>query len=90
MVPTFFVRASYFIMEDLADHRFLFPVPGTIFEERYNAYLAGREPADPSVDWYESELWFFDNYIIPLANKLEHCGVFGVSSAESLCWRKSS
>ena len=28
------------------------------------------------------ELWFFDNYIIPLAKKLDKCGVFGVSYAE--------
>ena len=27
---------------------------------------------------------FFDHYIIPLAKKLKHCGVFGVSSAEYL------
>jgi len=30
------------------------------------------------------ELWFFDNYVIPLAHKLKDCGVFGVSSAEYL------
>jgi hypothetical protein len=27
---------------------------------------------------------FFDNYIIPLAKKLQECGVFGVSSDEYL------
>ena len=27
---------------------------------------------------------FFDNYVIPLAKKLEECGVFGVSSDEYL------
>lgn len=55
-----------------------------LFKERYHAYLSGREPRDPSRGWYQGELWFFDNYIIPLANKLEHCGVFGVSSDEYL------
>ena len=31
-----------------------------------------------------SELWFYDNYVIPLAKKLKNCGVFGVSSDEYL------
>jgi hypothetical protein len=31
---------------------------------------------------YEGEIGFFDYYIIPLAKKLEKCGVFGVSSHE--------
>uniref|UniRef100_A0A7R9ZQ51 Uncharacterized protein n=1 Tax=Craspedostauros australis TaxID=1486917 RepID=A0A7R9ZQ51_9STRA len=29
-------------------------------------------------------MWFFDNYIIPLAGKLEKCGIFGVSIDECL------
>ena len=28
------------------------------------------------------QIWFFDNYIIPLAQKLDKCGVFGVSYQE--------
>ncbi len=55
-----------------------------LFEERYTAYLAGREEKDPTLGWYNGEIWFFDNYIIPLARKLETCGVFGVSSDEYL------
>jgi class 3 adenylate cyclase len=55
-----------------------------LFEERYKAFLAGREEKDPSLGWYNGEIWFFDNYIIPLARKLETCGVFGVSSEEYL------
>lgn len=39
---------------------------------------------DPSVNWYDGELKFFDNYVIPLAKKLDVCGVFGVSSDECL------
>jgi hypothetical protein len=31
-------------------------------------------------------LWFFDNYIIPLAKKLKDCGVFGPSSDEFLTY----
>jgi len=54
------------------------------FLECYNAYLAGRAESDPSVGWYNGELGFFDFYIIPLAQKLKDCGVFGKSSDEYL------
>jgi hypothetical protein len=46
------------------------------------AYDSGRSDKDPSEGWYKGELWFFDNYVIPLAKRLEECGVFGVSSDE--------
>lgn len=56
-----------------------------LFVEMCAAHTSGRSPAkDPAVGWYEGELWFFDNYVIPLAKKLEECGVFGVSSDECL------
>ena len=55
-----------------------------LFQELYFAHLAGRMEKDPSIGWYKGELWFFDNYIIPLTRKLKECGVFGVSSAEYL------
>eukprot|EP00542_Grammatophora_oceanica_P018487 CAMPEP_0194034754 /NCGR_PEP_ID=MMETSP0009_2-20130614/7177_1 /TAXON_ID=210454 /ORGANISM="Grammatophora oceanica, Strain CCMP 410" /LENGTH=729 /DNA_ID=CAMNT_0038675805 /DNA_START=64 /DNA_END=2250 /DNA_ORIENTATION=+ len=57
-----------------------------LFEEMYTAYLEGRADKDPSDNWYESEIGFFDFYIIPLARKLEECGVFGVSSHEYLTY----
>ncbi len=57
-----------------------------LFEEQYLAYLQGREDEDPSIGWYRGEIWFFDHYIIPLAKKLETCGVFGVSSDEYLSY----
>ena len=50
----------------------------------YKAYLNGRAEKDPSELWYESEIGFFDFYILPLAKKLDECGVFGVSSNEYL------
>ncbi|CAB9516454.1 Receptor-type guanylate cyclase gcy [Seminavis robusta] len=53
-----------------------------LFLEMYHAYKTGHLEIDPSVAWYEGELGFFDYYIIPLAKKLETCGVFGVSSHE--------
>jgi len=53
-----------------------------LFHEMYRAYKDGRAPRDPSLNWYKGEIGFFDFYIIPLAKKLESCGVFGVSSDE--------
>lgn len=48
------------------------------------AFLNGRAEKNPADDWYQSELGFFDFYVIPLAKKLKDCGVFGVSSDEYL------
>merc|ERR1712183_453651 len=55
-----------------------------LFEEMYRAFKTGRATTDPGTFWYEGELGFFDNYIIPLSKKLSDCGVFGVSSDEYL------
>ena len=55
-----------------------------LFTELYKAWRAGRMGSDPSTFWYQGELGFFDNYIIPLAKKLKECNVFGVSSDEYL------
>ncbi|KAL3916977.1 MAG: hypothetical protein SGILL_004926, partial [Bacillariaceae sp.] len=55
-----------------------------LFMEMYKAYKAGRTSTDPSDGWYKGELGFFDFYILPLAKKLDTCGVFGVSSHEYL------
>jgi hypothetical protein len=55
-----------------------------LFDEMMMAYRNGRSDKDPSLGWYKGELWFFDNYVIPLAKKLKDCGVFGVSSDEYL------
>lgn len=55
-----------------------------LFAELMAAYQAGRMEKNPTDFWYQGELGFFDNYIIPLANKLKECGVFGVSSDEYL------
>jgi hypothetical protein len=54
-----------------------------LFEEMYVAHRHDRMKADPSTFWYQGELGFFDNYIIPLAKKLKECNVFGVSSGKS-------
>jgi hypothetical protein len=55
-----------------------------LFHEMCLAYQYGRMKANPCDFWYEGELKFFDNYIIPLAQKLKECNVFGVSSDEYL------
>jgi class 3 adenylate cyclase/HD-GYP domain-containing protein (c-di-GMP phosphodiesterase class II) len=55
-----------------------------LFQEMYSAFKEGRCDKSPADGWYKGELWFFDNYVIPLAKKLKECGVFGVSSAEYL------
>jgi len=61
-----------------------------LFEEMYRAYQDGRSDKDPSLNWYEGEIGFFDFYIIPLAMKLRSCGVFGVSSDEYLNYAKQN
>eukprot|EP00980_Cylindrotheca_fusiformis_P003255 scaffold735_cov116-Cylindrotheca_fusiformis.AAC.25 len=60
------------------------------FLECYAAYKAGRAGSDPSQNWYKGEIGFFDFYVIPLAKKLDDCGVFGVSSHEYLNYAQSN
>jgi hypothetical protein len=55
-----------------------------------SAFLAGRTDKDPSEEWYQGEIGFFDFYVIPLAKKLKDCGVFGVSSDEYLNYALSN
>jgi class 3 adenylate cyclase len=55
-----------------------------LFHENWKAYTAGRAETNPVDTWYKSEMGFFDFYVIPLAEKLNECGVFGVSSDEYL------
>jgi hypothetical protein len=61
-----------------------------LFEETYSAFLSGRGDKDPSDGWYKGELWFFDNYVIPLARRLKECGVFGAASDECLNYAMSN
>lgn len=55
-----------------------------LYAENLKAFQEGRSNKDPTDGWYGGELWFYDNYVIPLAKKLAECGVFGVSSDEYL------
>jgi 3'5'-cyclic nucleotide phosphodiesterase len=61
-----------------------------LLKEMYDAYKSGRSTKDPLDGWYEGELWFFDNYVIPLAQKLRECNVFGVSCDEFLDYAKDN
>jgi hypothetical protein len=63
---------------------------GRLFMEMYKAFKEGRMEKDPSDFWYQGEIGFFDNYVIPLAQKLNVCGVFGVASAEYLNYAKQN
>lgn len=55
-----------------------------LFEEFYVAFRDGSTTYDPRKNWYEGEMRFLDNYVLPLANRLKESGVFGVSSEEYL------
>jgi 3'5'-cyclic nucleotide phosphodiesterase len=48
-----------------------------LFDEMYQAYHAGRADIDPSTQWYQAELAFFDKFLIPLLTRLKQSGVFG-------------
>lgn len=61
-----------------------------LFHEMYKAFQEGRAEKDPSENWYQGELGFFDFYIIPLAKKLKDCGVFGVASDEYLNYAEAN
>jgi 3'5'-cyclic nucleotide phosphodiesterase len=61
-----------------------------LFVEMYTAFCEGRFPKNPCEFWYEGEIGFFDNYVIPLAKKLRDCNVFGVSSEELLTYAESN
>jgi 3'5'-cyclic nucleotide phosphodiesterase len=62
-----------------------------LFHEMRHAYEMGRAgDTDPAVNWYQGELAFFDFYILPLAQKLKECGVFGVASQEYLLYAQAN
>ena len=61
-----------------------------LYHEMFSAFCHGRSDKDPTDGWFQGELWFFDNYVLPLANKLKECGVFGVSSDEYLNYAQAN
>jgi hypothetical protein len=57
---------------------------GNLFLEMHEAFLEGRADKDPFEGWYGGELWFFDNWVIPLAQHLKACGVLDIVSDQLL------
>lgn len=53
-----------------------------LFEELYVAFKVGRSDTEPSADWYENQLGFYKIYVIPLAEKMRQCKVFGPLGGE--------
>jgi len=57
---------------------------GRLFQEMYKAFGNQRADVNPADEWYQGEIDFFDFNVIPLAQKLKDCGVFGVAGDELL------
>ena len=61
-----------------------------LYAEHYAAFLQGRTKTGPVAYSFESELEFFDGIVIPLAEKLSSCGVFGPLGAECLTYAENN
>jgi len=57
-----------------------------LYNELYRSFKLGYIVDDPTDGWYEGQIGFFDNYVIPLAMKLRESGVFGVLGDEYLTY----
>ncbi|CAJ1968044.1 unnamed protein product [Cylindrotheca closterium] len=62
----------------------------SLFLEMYEAFSEGRSEYDPIDGWYNGELWFFDNWVIPLAQNLKSCGVLSIVSDELVARARSN
>lgn len=60
------------------------------FSEMYKVYQDKRLSQDPTIFWYKSELLFFDEHAIPLANQMKECGCFGAAADDYLSWSLSN
>lgn len=54
-----------------------------LYKELNNGYLSNRGD-DPSLEWYENQMKFFDFYILPLAKNLAVMGVFDEGMGERI------
>jgi hypothetical protein len=63
-----------------------------LFQEMCDVYKTGRKSGqkDPADFWYQGELAFFDDVVIPLAKNLMESGAFGDSAEEFLTYAKSN
>lgn len=55
-----------------------------LFKEACRAYQEGRLEENPALNWYKSELNYFDNFLIPSLSRLSDTGVFGGSGESYL------
>lgn len=55
-----------------------------LFAEMSKAYKEGRADKNPAEFWYKGEIGFYDFYVIPLAQKLQKCQMFGSLADECL------
>lgn len=56
----------------------------SLFNEMYTAFWDGRADKDPSESWYQGELWFFDNWALPLAQSVKDSGALNIVSDQLL------
>jgi hypothetical protein len=54
------------------------------YQEALEAFKSRRTESSPTHSWHQDELSFFDDHVIPLAERLKKCGVFGDASDECL------
>ena len=47
-----------------------------LYLELKKAHKEGRGP-DPSEGWYNNQIAFLESYLLPLAQRMEDCGIFG-------------
>jgi len=47
-------------------------------KEQQQHHHHGNNERHPAQNWYESQIGFFDGYVIPLAKRLDACGAFGM------------
>ena len=57
-----------------------------LYNELYRSFKLGYIADDPTDGWYEGQIGFFDNYVIPLAMKLRETGIFGALGDEYLTY----
>lgn len=49
----------------------------------YQAFVDGRSQNDPFEGWYEGEIAFYDNTVLPLVRRLQQTGAFVAASTDS-------
>jgi hypothetical protein len=52
------------------------------FLQVYKAFKTRRLMQNPSIFWYKSEMLFFDEHVVPIAQRISACGVFEQSTGD--------